>query len=201
MVQGSGRIETLSVSQEELRTDVDSIATLVEANQHLLRSIQAQSGMRADGTTEQLTELVRELETLLARASQPGVGQQGDAGDAQPVYDDAFRQYQQGSYALAAAGFRQVFLEHPGSSLADDALYYAALCNQALGQPHRAIEELVAVYYMYPAGDRAASALSRAAAIYALHTASAERDRLEAVILEEYPRSDEAELIRQRTGR
>ncbi|MCK7490255.1 MAG: hypothetical protein MZU79_08775 [Anaerotruncus sp.] len=82
--------------------------------------------------------------------------------DAQPVYDDAFRQYQQGK--LRPGGCRasdRSFWNTPEASLADDALYYAALCNQALGQPHRAIEELVAVYYMYPAGDRAASALWR----------------------------------------
>lgn len=196
-----GRVEKLEVSQAELRTDVDSIAAGVERNQHLLRGIQAQAGMRDSGTAQQLAELVSQLEAALARFSQARVGQGEEAGLAEPIYEDAFRQYQQGDYTRAEQGFRQVYAEHPGSVLADDALYYAALCNQALGQPHRAIEELVAVYYMYPSGDRTASALARAAAIYALHAAEAERDRLEAIILQEYPQSDEASLIRQRTGR
>lgn len=196
-----GRVERLEASHGELRTDVDSIAAGVQRNQHLLRGIQAQAGMRDAGATEQLSELVRQFEAALARFAQARIGQDDSAGVAEPIYEDAFRQYQQGSYARAAEGFRQVYSEHPRSSLADDALYYAALCNQALGQPHRAIEELVAVYFMYPSGDKAASALARAAAIYGLHTAEADRDRLEAIILAEYPQSDEARLIRQRTGR
>lgn len=196
-----GRVEKLEVSQAEMRVDVDSIAAGVERNQHLLRGIQAQAGMRDSDATQHLGELVSQLEAALARFSQTRVGQDEEAGAAEPIYEDAFRQYQQGDYTRAAQGFRQVFSEYPRSVLADDALYFAALCNQALGEPHRAIEELVAVYFMYPSGDRTASALARAAAIYALHTAETERDRLEAIILEEYPQSDEARLIRQRTGR
>ncbi len=196
-----GRVEKLEVSQEEMRVDVDSIAAGVERNQHLLRGIQAQAGMRDSGAAQQLSEMVSQLEAALARFTQARVGQDEEAGAAEPIYEDAFRQYQQGDYTRAAQGFRQVFSEYPRSVLADDALYFAALCNQALGEPHRAIEELVAVYFMYPSGDRTASALARAAAIYALHTAETERDRLEAIILQEYPQSDEARLIRQRTGR
>ena len=196
-----GRVEKLEVSQAEMRVDVDSIAAGVERNQHLLRGIQAQAGMRDSGAAQQLSEMVSQLEAALARFTQARVGQDEEAGAAEPVYEDAFRQYQQGDYTRAAQGFRQVYTEYPRSVLADDALYFAALCNQALGQPHRAIEELVAVYFMYPSGDRTASALARAAAIYALHAAETERDRLEAIILREYPQSDEARLIRQRTGR
>lgn len=195
-----GRVEKLSASHEELRTDVDSIAAGVLHNQHLLRGIQAQTGMRDAGNVEHLNELARQLQTALAMLSQVRIGQDEEAGAAEPIFEDAFRQYQQGSYARAAEGFRQVFTEHPRSSLADDALYYTGLCHQALGFPHRAIEELVAVYFMYPMGDRAASALARAAAIYGLHSADADRDRLETIILEKYPQSDEARLIRQRTG-
>jgi TolA-binding protein len=196
-----GRVEKLEVSQAEMRVDVDSIAAGVERNQHLLRGIQAQAGMRDSGAAQQLSEMVSQLEAALARFTRARVGQDDEAGAAEPVYEDAFRQYQQGDYTRAAQGFRQVYTEYPRSVLADDALYFAALCNQALGQPHRAIEELVAVYFMYPSGDKTASALARAAAIYALHTAETERDRLEAIILQEYPQSDEARLIRQRTGR
>ncbi len=196
-----GRIEKLSASHEEMRVEVDSISVLVEENQHLLRGIQAQAGMRDAGAAGQLAELVSQMEAALARFSQARIGQDEEAGEERTVYEDAFRQYQQGGYARAAEGFMQVFTEHPRSSLADDALYYAALCSQATGEPHRAIEELVAVYFIYPSGDRAASALARAAAIYALHAAESDRDRLEAVILSEYPQSDEARLIRQRTGR
>lgn len=196
-----GRVEKLEVSQTEMRIEVDSIAAGVERNQHLLRGIQAQAGMRDSDANQHLGELVSQLEAALARFSQARVGQDEEAGAAEPIYEDAFRQYQQGDYTRAAQGFRQVYSEYPRSVLADDALYFAALCNQALGQPQRAIEELVAVYFMYPSGDRTASALARAAAIYALHSAETERDRLEAIILQEYPQSDEARLIRQRTGR
>ncbi len=196
-----GRVEKLSVSHEEMRAEVDSISVLVEGNQRLLRAIQAQAGMRDAGSADHLAELVNQMEAALARFSQARIGQDEEAGGERTIYEDAFRQYQQGGYARAAEGFRQVFTEHPRSSLADDALYYAALCSQAAGFPHRAIEELVAVYFIYPAGDRAASALARAASIYALHAADADRDRLEEIVLSEYPQSDEARLIRQRTGR
>ena len=73
-----------------------------------------------------------------------------------------------------------------------------ALCHQSLGETHRAIEELAAVFYRYPTSDRAASALARAAAIYGSNSAEAELHRLESVILETYPDSEEARLIANR---
>ena len=116
------------------------------------------------------------------------------------AYEEAFRQYQQGGYSVAADGFFEVAMGSPDADIADDALYYLALCHQSLGETHRAIEELAAVYYRYPSSEKAAPALARAAAIYSANSAAAEMHRLETLILESYPNSEEARLIAGRRG-
>ncbi len=195
-VNSPGRVEDVDLRTAEMDKSLDSLTKLVEQNEILLRGIQAQAGIRNGDQVQNLLELTDQLERMLSS----GVSSQSATTPAnvQVTYEEAFRQYQQGGYSVAAEGFYEVAMGYPDASFADDALYYMALCHQSLGETHRAIEELAAVFYRYPTSDRAASALARAAAIYGSNSAEAELHRLESVILETYPDSEEARLIANR---
>ncbi len=192
-VNSPGSVEDIDGRTAVMSQTLDSIKAVTVQNETLLRAIQAQAGMRSGTQTQDLQELVDQLERLLSSRGSSGTSE--TPANVQIAYDEAFSQYQQGGYSVAAEGFFEVAMGSPDSNVADDALYYLALCHQSLGETHRAIEELTAVYYKYPMSDKAAPALARAAAIYNVNSASAEMHRLETVILESYPNSDEARLI------
>ena len=192
-----GRVERMEAGQERVETTLDSMRTVMGTQESLLRGLQAQSGSRATELVEQMAELAAEMESLLGRmdSGSPSASSGDSASRSeQMAFDESYLQYQQRSYATAAEGFLSILAESPGGPLADDALYYAALCHEGLSQAHMAIEELVALSIMFPDSERAPAALSRAAAIYGAHGAVSDRERLLQMILEEYPDSEEARL-------
>lgn len=192
------RVEDIDVRTLEIARMLDSLRNVSEQNEILLRAMQAQAGMRGGDQTQNLLELADQLERMLN--SRGSSGSTSTPASVRVAYDEAFRQYQQGGYSVAADGFYEVAMGSPDAEVADDALYYLALCHQSLGETHRSIEELVAVYFKYPMSERAASALARAAAIYSANSATAEMHRLETIIVESYPNSEEARLIASRRG-
>lgn len=192
-----GRVERMETGQDRVEDTLDSVGTALDRHENLLRGLQAQSGARTEDLVDQLSALTVEMETMLRRLGSSGIAStvvDTVIGGEQVIYDEAYLQYQQRSYPTAADGFMQLLEENPGSPLADDALYFAALCHEGMSLPHRAVEELVALTIMFPESERAPAALSRAAAIYGAHGASSDRERLLTRILEEYPGSEEARL-------
>ncbi len=190
-------IEDISAEQQRMREDIDVLTGAVSGNEVLLRGLQAQSGTRTADLVDQLSALADELDLALMRlGTGPTVTVQDTTSgpDAQLLYDEAYRQFQQGSFEISAEGFMELHDRYPASSLADDALYYMAICWEEAGQSHRAIEDLLALYYMYPNSEWAPGAIFRAADIYHLHGAPGERDRLFDLLLHRYPGSDEAAL-------
>ena len=191
-----GRVEDMDVRTAEMEKTLDSVQLVTAQNETLLRAIQAQSGMRGSSDVEALQELVDRLERMLSAGT--SASSSTAPASVQTAYDEAYRQYQQGGYSVASEGFFEVAMGSPDASIADDALYYLALCHQNLGETHRAVEEFMAVYFRYPTSDRAPSALARAAAVYGSHAAESDMHRLETLIIESYPSSDEARLIGSR---
>jgi len=193
-------IESIDTGQKRMQEDIDLLTRAVEDNEVLLRGLQAQSGTRTAELVDRLTELADELDLTLMRMNSTGsvtVQDTTSGPDAQLLFDEAYRQFQQGSFEISANGFQELHESYPASSLADDALYYMAICWEEAGQSHKAIEDLVALYYMYPNSEWAPGAIFRAADIYDIHGAPGERDRLFDLLLNKYPGSDESALVRE----
>jgi len=202
-VNSPGRVEKIEIRQLEMQELLDTLVLTVEGNESLLRGLTAQSGMRTAELIDRIAALAAELERALQKLDDGGSLPVQDtvAGPGvQVLYNEAYMQYQQGNFEIASEGFRDVVRTHPSSSLADDAMYFMALSHQSMGDAHRAIEDLVAIYYVYPSSDRAPAGLARAAAIYGAHGASDDRERLNILLLEFYPGSDEAALVREEHG-
>jgi TolA-binding protein len=202
-VNSPGRVENMEIRQLEMQAEIDSLTASVESTAALLRGLSAQSISRTAELVDRIAALTSELERALQKLGSETVTAVQDtlAGPgAQLLYEEAYLQYQQGNFAVASEGFRDLVSSYPSSSLADDAMYFMALSHQSQGEAHRAIEDLVAIYYLYPSSDRAPAALSRAAAIYGAHSASEDRDRLNGILLDQYPESEEAILVRESQG-
>ncbi len=192
-VDSPGRVEDIDLRTAQMARTLDSVKTVARQNEALLRAIQAQAGMRGTGEIDDLREIIDQLERMLSSGSSSLSSD--TPASVQTAFEEAYRQYQQGGYSVASQGFLEIALGNPQASIAPEALYYLALCHQNLGETHRAIEEFVAVYFRYPASERAPAALARAAAIYGAHSAESDMNRLESLIVEIYPASEEARLI------
>jgi TolA-binding protein len=203
-VASPGRVKNIEAGQVEMSARIDSLSAAVENTEALVRGLSAQSVSRTAELVDRIEALTSELERALQKLGEEGTGpatQDSLAGPgAQVLYDEAYLQYQQGNYPVAFEGFMDLFTSYPTSSLADDAMYFMALSRQSMGEAHEAVEDLVALYYLYPDSDRAPAALARAAAIYGAHSASDDRDRLNGLLLDHYPDSEEAILVRESLG-
>jgi len=193
-----GEITEIQADQQVMKDELAELTAAVAGNETLLRGLQAQSGSRTAELVERLATLAAEMDLALSRMGSPSVHVPQDtlAGPAaQLVYDEAYMQFQQGSFAIAAQGFLEVQRDHPSSSLADDAMYYTGICWDELGSAHQAIEDLVALYYLYPSSEWAPGALFRAGDIYRIHGVDSDSERLFDLLLTAYPDSDEAALV------
>ena len=202
-INSPGRIEKMEIRQQEMQADIDSLTAAVESTEALLRGLSAQSVSRAAELVDRIAALTSELERALQKLggeTGPAVQDTVAGPGAQLLYEEAYLQYQQGNFSTASEGFRDLVSSYPSSSLSDDAMYFMALSHQSLGEAHQAIEDLVAIYYLYPSSDRAPAALARAAAIYGAHSATEDLERLNGVLLDHYPDSDEAILVRGSQG-
>lgn len=198
-----GRVERMETGQERVEATLDSMGTVMARQESLLRGLQAQSGSRTAELVEQLGELTSEMEAVLGRIGSTGsamIASDTIRRGEQVIFDEAYMQYQQRSFTTASEGFLSLLASNPDGQLADDALYYAALCHEGMSLSHRAIEELVAVSIMFPGSERAPAALSRAAAIYGAHGAEGDRARLLELIVEDYPGTEEAVLAEAALG-
>jgi TolA-binding protein len=202
-VASPGRVKNLEIRQLEMQAEIDSLTATLASTEALVRGLSAQSVSRTAELVDRIAALTAELERALQKLGDetaPAVQDSVAGPGAQLLYDEAYLQYQQGNFAIASEGFRDLVRSYPSSSLADDAMYFMALSHQSLGEAHRAIEDLVAIFYLYPSSDRAPAALARAAAIYGAHSATADRDRLNGMLMDHYPDSEEAILIRESQG-
>ena len=204
MFETPGKVESIESRQLDMMTRIDSLATDVAANEELLRQLRAQSGSSTSELLERLSALAAELELALEDIRSQGLGttpivqDTSSAPGVNTIYDEAFRQYQRRDYVASTEGFLEIVDLYPGSALADDALYYLAMSHESDGQPHRAIEEYMGLFFRYPDSERAPAALYRAAMVYSYHNASSDRDRVLRLIVERYPSSEEAALAQER---
>lgn len=200
-IDSPGRIRNMEAAQTDMSMEIDTLSHAVRENENLLRDMQARAGTGTADLIERLTALAAELDVSLRRLDGANIPLQHDSiagSEAQLLFDEAYMQFQQGSFDIAARGFRELLENHPASALADDAMYFMAICWEETGQFHRATEDLVALNYLYPHSEWAPGALFRAGNIYGMHNAAAARDRLFELLLYRHPDSDEAALVRAR---
>lgn len=158
-----------------------------------------------------IMELRAELEqrnTLLQQGAAPAAGTPAPAAGGAPatpagpgpsqLYTMALDQLRRGSTAAARAGFTDFLAQHPQHEQAGDAQYYLAETLEREKKDADAEAAYLAAYTKYPNALRAPTAMfKRAQLLQKQGRAPQARGVLEALV-KAYPRSDEAELARDR---
>jgi tol-pal system protein YbgF len=165
-----------------------------------LIEVRAQTGQ----SQARIVELRAELEqrnTLLqqgaAGAAPAGAAPAGAPGPSQ-LYTMALDQLRRGSTAAARAGFTDFLAQHPQHEQAGDAQYYLAETLERENKPVDAEAAYLAAYTKYPTSAKAPTAMFKRAQLLDKQGKGARaREVLEALV-KAHPRSDEAELARDR---
>jgi tol-pal system protein YbgF len=114
------------------------------------------------------------------------------------LYTMALDQLRRGSTSAARAGFTDFLAQYPQHERAGDAQYYVAETLERDGNGGDAEAAYLSVYTRFPRSEKAPTAMfKRSALLRAQNKADRSREVLD-LLVRTYPRSDEAELARER---
>jgi tol-pal system protein YbgF len=205
---------------EQTQTLLKSNATLVAKVDQIEEKIQTaqggteQTNYRLDRMTQQLTQTQHDVDELKAAAARaaaapPAVNPAStgemtvqppaaSSEDPMQTYQAAYRDYQQGHYDLAVAGFRDFAAKNPNSELSGNAAYWIGESLYSQKKYRDAIQQFDSVVTKYPRSDKVAGALLKKGYAYiALGEKSQGIVQLQYVV-HEHPTSPEAALARQK---
>lgn len=208
---------------EQTQTLLKSNATLVAKVDQIEDKIQnaqgatEQTNYRLDRMTQQLTQTQHDVDELKAGAARaaaaavapvpnpaPSSGEMtvqpstAPSEDPMQTYQAAYRDYQQGHYDLAVAGFRDFAAKNPNSELSGNAAYWIGESLYSQKKYREAIQQFDSVVTKYPRSDKVAGALLKKGYAYiALGEKSQGIVQLQYVV-HEHPTSPEAALARQK---
>jgi tol-pal system protein YbgF len=206
--------DSLATTRETIRTLRGDVANDLYGVQQQLVQLQELTGQSQRRLTELHTQLEARAEELAAtnNGASPATTPRGDSTQAAPppqpasvgasasadqMYQASLAQLRRGSASTARLGFRELLKAYPTSDKAPDALYY-------IGESFRTENaDSAAAYYdmvarTYPQSPRAASALYNLGLLHERAKRNAEaRDAYQRVV-QTYPKSDEADLARDR---
>ena len=207
---------------EQTQTLLKSNATLVAKVDQIEEKMQTaqgateQTNYRLDRMTQQLTQTQHDVDELKAGAARAAAAPPQTAGptipstemtvqppaasseDPMQTYQAAYRDYQQGHYDLAVAGFRDFAAKNPNSELSGNAAYWIGESLYSQKKYREAIQQFDSVVTRYPKSDKVAGALLKKGYGYiALGEKSQGIVQLQYVV-HEHATSPEAALARQK---
>lgn len=194
---------TLAAEQNALVQIRGDIRSDLQAVQQQLGSLQELTGQ----SQQRLSELRSRLATPapapapvdttgaapLPAAAAPPAGGPG----AGPMYDLTLQQYRRGSFTTARLGFREFLRLYPDDEHAPDAFYYIGE-SFAAENPDSAAAVYQEVVKRFPNSPRAPSALYKLGLLAEQRGDKAAARTYYARVLAGYPRSDEANLARDK---
>jgi tol-pal system protein YbgF len=114
------------------------------------------------------------------------------------LYTMALDQLRRGSTSAARAGFTDFLVQYPNHERAGDAQYYIAETLERDSKPLDAEAAYLSVYTRFPRSEKAPTSMfKRAALLRTQGKADKAREVLD-LLVKTYPRSDEADLARER---
>lgn len=194
---------TLAAEQNALVQIRGDIRSDLQAVQQQLGSLQEVTGQ----SQQRLSELRSRLATPAPApapvdttgAAQPPAPAPPSAGGpgAGQMYDLTLQQYRRGSFTTARLGFREFLRLYPDDEHAPDAFYYIGE-SFAAENPDSAAAVYQEVVKRYPNSPRAPSALYKLGLLAEQRGDKAAARTFYARVLAGYPRSDEANLARDK---
>lgn len=188
----------------QLRGDVKTDLLAVQQQLVAIQELTGQSQQRLSEVRRQLEEQARQPSTPVDSGGLPGVpvGPSGNPAGPGPdqMYEVSLQQFRRGSLATARLGFREFLRVFPANERAGDALFYVGE-TFARETPDSAAAVYESVVKAYPNSPRAPSSLYKLGLLAEQRGDRAAARTYYARVVAGYPRSDEANLARDKLQR
>ena len=183
-----------NASMEALENRLVAVHTQLEDQSQMLELLRRQGGSAAASGVRGPVPTVRDSSEVLGQ----NFGKPPLAADPAAVYDAAYRDFSRGDYQLAAQGFEDFVTQFPRSDLADDAQYWLGECYYAVDELDQAVNEFLKVRDRYPEADKVPRATLKTGYAFLRKGDSATARRYFQALVREFPRSNEADLAREK---
>lgn len=182
----------------EMKTDLLAVQQQLVAVQELT----GQSQQRLTEMRRRLEEQARQPVPTPDGSGAPPVGPSGNPAGPGPdqMYDVSLQQFRRGSLATARLGFREFLKVFPTHERAPDAWFYVGE-TLAAEAPDSAVAVYESLVKTYPNSPRAPSALYKLGLLAEQRSDRASARAYYARVVAGYPRSDEANLARDKLTR
>ena len=188
-------------SQEEANHRIDRLSQQVTQLQHDLDEVlSSRGGAQAPGGAA-VTPVAAPPAAAPATAGAGAMSEVSVAADnsESPVltYQNAYRDYQQGRYDLAIAGFKEFAQKNPTSELAGNAAYWVGESLYSQKKYRESIAQFDRVVTNYPRSEKVPSALLKKGYAYISIGDKAQGIVQLQYVVHEHPRSPEASKARE----
>ena len=200
-MQRANRAMLDSLSRQGLRTRGDVLNRIgqMEGQLSQVREMTGQGQQELQQLREQLRARERELEEA-RRAAAAGAADTASTPaprvDPEELFNTAMESFRRGSMTTARAGFQEFLRANPQHRRAGEALFYVGE-TYAERDPARAIQVYAQVVRDHATSSKVPAALYRAGTLEAARGNRSEARTLFSRVVQNHPRSPEAELARQ----
>ena len=182
-------VQYLSAQNDSLRAELDSVKALLATNKRMMAEITMLSrrmGDESERNDSRQEEIIYRLDMLLGKSDKilakkvvvSGAPQAPMSMDslereaeklveAEAMFNTARSDYHRGEYKLAYSGFKQVYEQMKTGELAENSLYWMALCLIDAKQKDKAKKVLTSLSDAFPDGQKTCSAMFKLASLHA----------------------------------
>lgn len=207
----------LGVEIDSLRQEAQRLSGVLEESQHLIKHTVERDTLELDtlitrlaGLEKSVTQLYQHLDLKpLTESRQPlATGPKETSGRTPPpqakdetsdlpektLYEETLAAYQDGKYQDAITGFKNLIINYPASSLADNAQFWIGESYMAQKKYELAIRAYHEVITKYPNGNKVPNAMLKQALAFIEARDDVAAKILLKKLMKNYPDSDEAKL-------
>jgi len=217
----SSSLDSLLTTQAQMQRRLSALEQKVESTREGVQATRASSDTRLSELNQRMdmlqgkleesgmrfTQLAQKVENVKQRFSSSDSAQVASGGHSTrdaarmgPVeaYQAAYSDLASGRYGLAKEAFTEYLRRYPDTEVSDNAQYWIGECAYALGDFQGAIDAFKQVGEKYPKGDKVPAALLKTGIAYARLKDMDQAKKYYGMVIQRFPRSDEARLARER---
>ena len=179
-------VQYLSAQNDSLRAELEASALLQKRMMAEITTLARRMGDESERNDSRQEEIIYRLDMLLGKSDKilakkvvvSGAPQAPMSMDslereaeklveAEAMFNTARSDYHRGEYKLAYSGFKQVYEQMKTGELAENSLYWMALCLIDANQKDKAKKVLTSLSDAFPEGQKTCSAMFKLASLHA----------------------------------
>lgn len=200
-IQSNSIAAETSAKIEELGSIIESLKTAIEANNHLLKTLDLDTDLKLKDSEVRIAALEERLAIQGKQVTAAIAAVVPEAAKEAELYETGLNQINNSEFLKAIATFQKFIDKFPKSDYVPNAQFWIGECHFAMRDYEQSIKEYETLKKKYPKSDKVPSAyLKQGYAFYELDMESDGNVFLKTLI-KQYPRTKEAKEAEERMER